>query len=214
MRVPELIGLPCPVGAPTKRGYARARDATARTLRDLMRLLAFSDIHRDLRQTERLSERAGDVDVVVAAGDFGSVHRGLERVIDMLVVIETPTVLVPGNNETEDALREACRGWRAAHVLHGEGTEIGGVSFFGLGGGVPVTPWDWSFDLTEDEAAAALSGCPRRGVLVRAQRALAAAAPPPWRPVQRPAVGACVVTFPRGRTGPGAAGDPAWAAAA
>jgi deoxyribonuclease V len=50
--------------------------------------------------------------------------------------------------------------------------------------------------------------------LVRAQRALAAAAPPPWRPGERPAVGACVVTFPRGRTGPGAAGDPAWAAAA
>jgi deoxyribonuclease V len=50
--------------------------------------------------------------------------------------------------------------------------------------------------------------------LVRVQRALAAAAPPPWRPGERPAVGACVVTFPRGRTGPGAAGDPAWAAAA
>jgi deoxyribonuclease V len=49
---------------------------------------------------------------------------------------------------------------------------------------------------------------------VRVQRALAAAAPPPWRPGDRPAVGACVVTFPRGRTGPGAAGDPAWAAAA
>jgi deoxyribonuclease V len=52
-----------------------------------------------------------------------------------------------------------------------------------------------------------------RGV-IPAQRALAAAAPPPWRPGERLAVGACVVTFPRGRTGPGAAGDPAWAAAA
>jgi Icc-related predicted phosphoesterase len=131
-----------------------------------MRLLAFSDIHRDLRQTERLSERAGDVDVVVAAGDFGSVHRGLEKVIDMLVVIETPTVLVPGNNETEEALRAACAGWSAARVLHGEGTEIDGVPFFGLGGGVPVTPWDWSFDLTEDEAAKLLAECPEGAVLV------------------------------------------------
>ena len=131
-----------------------------------MRLLAFSDVHRDDRQARRLAERAADVDAVIAAGDFASVHRGLERVIDMLVVIETPTVLVPGNNETEDALREACRGWRAAHVLHGEGTEIEGVSFFGLGGGVPVTPWDWSFDLTEDEAEDRLSGCPSGGVLV------------------------------------------------
>jgi uncharacterized protein len=131
-----------------------------------MRLLAFSDIHRDLRQAQRLAERAGDVDVLVAAGDFASVHRGLEELIDMLVAIETPTVLVPGNNETDSALREACRGWRAARVLHGEGTEIDGVPFFGLGGGVPVTPWGWSFDLTEEEAADRLAACPDGGVLV------------------------------------------------
>jgi uncharacterized protein len=131
-----------------------------------MRLLAFSDIHRDLRQAARLAERAGDVDVVIAAGDFASVHRGLEELIDMLVVVETPTVLVPGNNETDSALRAACRGWAAARVLHGEGTEIDGVPFFGLGAGVPVTPWDWSFDLTEEEAADRLAACPEGAVLV------------------------------------------------
>ena len=131
-----------------------------------MRLLAFSDVHRDLRQAARLAERARDVDVVLAAGDFASVHRGLDELIDVLVVIETPTVLVPGNNETEDALREACAGWRAAHVLHGEGAELDGVAFFGLGGGVPTTPWPWSFDLTEEEAAEKLAACPAGGVLV------------------------------------------------
>jgi Icc-related predicted phosphoesterase len=131
-----------------------------------MRLLAFSDIHRDLRRAAGLAERAREVDVLVAAGDFASVHRGLEELIDMLVVIETPTVLVPGNNETDSALREACRGWSAARVLHGEGTEIDGVAFFGLGAGVPVTPWGWSFDLTEEEAADRLAACPEGGVLV------------------------------------------------
>jgi Icc-related predicted phosphoesterase len=133
---------------------------------DLMRLLAFSDVHRDLRQAGRLADRAAEVDVVLAAGDFASAHRGLEEVIDMLSVIETPTVLVPGNNETDDALRAACEGWPAAHVLHGDGTEIDGVSFYGLGGGVPVTPWGWSFDLTEEEAADRLAACPPGCVLV------------------------------------------------
>src|SRR5205807_6489936 len=111
-----------------------------------VRLLAFSDIHRDQRQAARIAERASQADVVVAAGDFASIHRGLDELIDMLVVIEQPTVLVPGNNETLDALRHACRGWRAAHVLHGEAVELEGVHFFGIGGGVPTTPWDWSFD--------------------------------------------------------------------
>jgi uncharacterized protein len=131
-----------------------------------MRLLAFSDVHRDLTQAGALVDRAGAVDVVVAAGDFASVHRGLEELIDVLAAIETPTVLVAGNNETDAALRAACDRWRSAHVLHGGGMEIDGVAFFGLGGGVPVTPWDWSFDLTEDEAAGALTGLPRGGVLV------------------------------------------------
>jgi Icc-related predicted phosphoesterase len=125
-----------------------------------VRLLAFSDIHRDLQQARRIADMARDADVVVAAGDFGSVRRGVAELIDMLVVIETPTVLVPGNNESEDELREACAGWRAATVLHGSGTEIAGASFWGLGGGIPTTPWPWSFDLSEDEAARAMERCP------------------------------------------------------
>jgi Icc-related predicted phosphoesterase len=125
-----------------------------------VRLLAFSDIHRDLDAARSIASRAGDVDVVVAAGDFGSLHRGVEQLIDMLVVIETPTILVPGNNETDDELRDACGGWRASHVLHGSGCEVDGVSFWGLGGGIPVTPWPWSFDLSEEEATAALASCP------------------------------------------------------
>src|SRR5438270_9790454 len=109
---------------------------------------------------------ADDAEVVIAAGDFASVHRGLEELIDKLVVIETPTVVVPGNNETDDALREACQGWKAATVLHGGATEIDGVPFFGLGGGIPTTPWPWSFDLTEEVAARKLDACPEQCVLV------------------------------------------------
>src|SRR3954447_7131995 len=131
-----------------------------------MRILAFSDVHRDLRQAERLAEMATDADVVIGAGDFGSMHRGVAQLIDMLVPIERPTVLVPGNAETDDELRDACGGWAAATVLHGDATTIDGLEFFGLGGGIPTTPWDWSFDLTEEEAAEELAPCPEDAILV------------------------------------------------
>lgn len=131
-----------------------------------MRILAFSDLHRDLDQAAALVDMAGEADVVIGAGDFASVHEGLEETIAALAAIEVPTVLVPGNNETDEALRAAARGWEAATVLHGSGTAIDGVEFFGLGAGVPVTPWDWSFDLDEDEAASMLADCPRDAVLV------------------------------------------------
>lgn len=131
-----------------------------------MRVLAFSDLHRDLGAAADLVGRSAGFDIVIGAGDFASVHEGLEETIDALAAIETPTVLVPGNNETDEALREATSGWEAATVLHGESTEIGGTAFFGLGAGVPTTPWDWSFDLTDAEAEAMLRDCPAGAVLV------------------------------------------------
>ncbi len=131
-----------------------------------MKLLAFSDLHRDLGQAAKLVETSAGADVVIGAGDFASVHEGLEETIAALAAIETPTVLVPGNNETEDALREAAAGWSAATVLHGEGTTIAGTEFFGLGAGIPVTPWEWSFDLDDEAATRMLEPCPEGAVLV------------------------------------------------
>jgi Icc-related predicted phosphoesterase len=131
-----------------------------------MKLLAFSDLHRDLGQAAELVEMSADADVVIGAGDFASVHEGLEETIGALAAIETPTILVPGNNETEEALRAAAASWGAATVLHGGGMAIDGVEFYGLGAGVPVTPWDWSFDLDEEAAAKMLAPCPEGGVLV------------------------------------------------
>jgi Icc-related predicted phosphoesterase len=131
-----------------------------------MRILAFSDLHRDLGQGAKLVEMSAEADVVIGAGDFASVHEGLEETIGALSGIETPTVLVPGNNETVDALRAAAATWSAATVLHGEGTTIDGLEFFGLGAGVPVTPWEWSFDLDDEAATEMLTACPENAVLV------------------------------------------------
>ena len=49
-----------------------------------MRLLAFSDIHRDRDRAERLVELAQDADVVVGAGDCATMHNGLETTIEVL----------------------------------------------------------------------------------------------------------------------------------
>ncbi len=131
-----------------------------------MRILAFSDLHCDLTGAERLVAASADADLVIGAGDFASVHSGLTETIDALSAISTPTLLVPGNNEREDDLREAAAAWQAATVLHGEATQVAGVTFFGLGAGIPITPWDWSFDLDEQEAAVMLEDLPTGGVLI------------------------------------------------
>ncbi len=133
----------------------------------MARLLLFSDVHADLSACRSLVDRAADADVVVGAGDFCRMRRNLQRPIDALSAIDTPTVLVPGNAETEDELEEACAGWGSAHVLHGSGCTIDGLDFYGLGGGVPITPFGaWSYDLSEEEAEDLLADCPEEAVLV------------------------------------------------
>jgi Icc-related predicted phosphoesterase len=127
----------------------------------------FSDLHVDLAAAKRIVENARHVDVVIGAGDFGNVRRNLQRCIDALKAIEMPTVLVAGNNESTEELIAACRNWPSAHVLHGSSVTIANVTFFGIGGGIPVTPFgSWSYDFTEDEARALLAKCPPTCVLV------------------------------------------------
>lgn len=132
-----------------------------------MKLLLFSDLHADATAARRLVERARAADVVIGAGDFGNVRREVRACIDVLRTIDKPAVLVAGNNESTEELIEACRDWPQARVLHGSGVTLDGVTFFGLGGGVPVTPFgSWSYDFTEEQATALLAGCPSGCVLV------------------------------------------------
>lgn len=131
-----------------------------------MKLLAFSDLHRDQDRAERLVELAREADVVLGAGDYATMRMGLGGTIEVLSAIAAPTVLVPGNAESDTELWQACAGWASAHVLHGAAVQLNGAEFFGLGGGVPPTPFPWSFDLSEEEAAAKLESCPEGAVLV------------------------------------------------
>jgi len=132
-----------------------------------MKLLLFSDLHTDKTTTRQLVERSRTVDVLVGAGDFANVRHSLNICIDILRQVECPTILVAGNNETTEELQAACKGWSAAHVLHGASVTVDGVVFYGIGGGIPITPFgSWSYDFSESQAEALLRECPKNCVLV------------------------------------------------
>lgn len=132
-----------------------------------MRLLLFSDIHCDEQVARRLVAESHRFDIAVGAGDFANARRGLPEMIAVLRSMKCKTVLVPGNSESFDELTEACAGWKGSYVLHGTSCEIGGQTFFGLGGAVPETPFgSWSYDFSEVEAAELLDTCPQDCVLV------------------------------------------------
>ena len=132
-----------------------------------MKLLLCSDIHCDDAAAARLVELSKQADVLVCAGDLAVMRQGLQGTVDVLSRTPVPTVLVAGNGESAEELRDACAAWPSAYVLHGGGCEIDGVPFWGVGGAIPVTPFgSWSFDLDDVEARVLLEECPSGGVLV------------------------------------------------
>lgn len=132
-----------------------------------MKLLLFSDLHCNNMAANFLLHCVQEADIVVGAGDFCSAHRGLHRIFTVLKNISKPFIVVPGNNETDNALRQELEGQPNIFVLHGEGCQIQDIAFFGIGGGIPTTPFGkWSFDFTEHEAFKLLKDCPQQCVLI------------------------------------------------
>ncbi|MDJ0627888.1 MAG: metallophosphoesterase family protein [Rhodobacter sp.] len=130
-----------------------------------MRILAFSDLHHARGPAEALVAASAEADIVIGAGDFCNMRQDLTGAMNLLGGISKPFVTVPGNAESFDELQDAAH--QGTHVLHGTGTDIDGLAFFGLGYGVPVTPFGaWSCDLSELDAAALLSQCRRADVLI------------------------------------------------
>ncbi|MEX0277971.1 MAG: metallophosphoesterase [Ruegeria sp.] len=130
-----------------------------------MKVLAFSDLHMARSRAADLVAASAEADLVIGAGDYCNMRRGLDDAMAMLSGITAPLVLVPGNAESAEELVDAAP--HGVHVLHGAGMTIDGVRVFGLGYGVPTTPFgDWSCDLSEPEAAELLDRCEVADILI------------------------------------------------
>ncbi len=130
-----------------------------------MRILAFSDLHMARNRAADLVAASSEADLVIGAGDYCNMRQGLDQAIEMLAGIAAPLVLVPGNAESAPELTEAVPD--GVHVLHGAGMNVDGVQIFGLGYGVPPTPFgDWSCDLTEGAATELLGRCDSTDILI------------------------------------------------
>lgn len=146
-------------------------DATESDVQDKgkenVKLLLFSDVHCSVEHCQALVQMSESVDIVVAAGDIGNMRTGLQETIQVLAAIGKPTILVPGNSESWEELESACANWKSATVLHGSGVEVEKLQFYGLGGGIPLTPFgSWSYDFDEEQAETMLMDCPEGCILV------------------------------------------------
>ena len=132
-----------------------------------MKILAFSDLHRNREMATKIVQASSAADVVVGAGDFGTQGLGVSDTIDILREITVPIIIVSGNHDRLNILRNLCLDWKNCHLLHGAAVSVGGVVFFGLGYEIPKRlNTEWNQYLSDEEAAVSLSLCPHRAILV------------------------------------------------
>jgi len=97
--------------------------------------LAFSDTHGDDSALRKAGKKAGHADIILCPGDITIFEHHLKRIIKTIAGFGKPTLIVPGNHESEAALREGCSKYSNTIFLHKQFYEKDGVVFCGYGGG-------------------------------------------------------------------------------
>ena len=129
----------------------------------MSRILAFSDTHMSRGAMKTIVAAATDADLVIGAGDFCNMRHGLDEAMTALEPIADKAIYVAGNAESAEELRAAT----GATVLHGESVEVHGLTVFGIGYAIPVTPFGaWSCDLTEADATTLLDRMDEADILI------------------------------------------------
>ena len=132
-----------------------------------MKLLALSDLHLSQKIADQILAEVDQADALLIAGNFAQKGQGLNDYLKVFSKISTPTVIVPGNHESLNALQAACENWSSVHILHGNAVDIAGQCFFGLGYEFPRRCFEgWNHYLDEAEAGALLEACPKAAVLL------------------------------------------------
>lgn len=135
-----------------------------------MRLLAFSDLHRNKDAARAIVAASGDADVMIGAGDFATHGAGLTDTLDILAAFPRPCILVAGNHDDLPELRRASAPYENFHVLHGQAFTFAGVHFFGLGFEIASTPGALPQScIQETQAEILLKPCPPDAVLITHQ---------------------------------------------
>ena len=129
-----------------------------------MKILAFSDVHCDLKACKALAAAADQADLIIGAGDFAQRREGLAETMAVLAPFAAKAIYVAGNNETPDELQAAT----SAEVLHGQMTTRLGLNIYGLGGSIPevnITSFE-SFDIPETQAAPLLEAATGADIII------------------------------------------------
>lgn len=100
-----------------------------------MKILAFADTHGNLNAMKRLLEKGRGVDLLICAGDISNFGHNLKGLVAKFKNLNKPMLIVHGNHESEEQIREVCKNFKWVICIHKGAYQLGNYYFFGYGGG-------------------------------------------------------------------------------
>ncbi len=102
-----------------------------------MKLLAFVDLHGDMKFLKKIIKRAkeDDIDLIIAAGDLTNFEDHLRYIIRKLNSIGKKILIIHGNHESEKSMREAVKDYENCVYFNKKAVKVGGYVILGYGEG-------------------------------------------------------------------------------
>jgi len=100
-----------------------------------LRIIAFVDIHGNMRALEEVCSSAVDADIMLCSGDLTQFSNRLDLILRKLDSIGKPLFLIHGNHETSEEMADRCRKLKNIEFVHKRTVFIGNTMITGYGGG-------------------------------------------------------------------------------
>lgn len=100
-----------------------------------MMLLAFVDTHGDEKSLKKVKKKAEKADLILCAGDLTIFENKLKSLLRELNSFNKPVLIVHGNHESEEHLKEYCKKYENLIFFHKKFYEKQNIVFAGFGGG-------------------------------------------------------------------------------
>ncbi len=102
-----------------------------------MKLLAFTDVHVNKAALEKIKEKCikNKPDLLICCGDLSIFGSGLDKAAKFLNGLNVKTLIIPGNHETPEEIKEICKHNENMVNIHRGVFEIENYLFFGWGTG-------------------------------------------------------------------------------
>ena len=102
-----------------------------------MKLFAFTDVHGDRNIIKKIIKEAKEEhpDILICAGDLSNFGINFNRLLSMFETLKLPLLIIPGNHETQELVKNACKKTNFAISIHKGVFKLNNYFFFGYGEG-------------------------------------------------------------------------------